>query len=37
MDPLQPGNQANAIVLSTRKRKGLKEQPPPLNEYEDKL
>ena len=36
-DPLQPGNQANTIMLDTRKRKGLKENPSPLSEYEDKL
>jgi elongation factor 2 len=36
-DPQQPGNQANTIMLETRKRKGLKPEPAPLNEYEDKL
>lgn len=36
-DPLQPGNQANTIMLDARKRKGLKPEPAPLNEYEDKL
>ncbi|KAK9826819.1 hypothetical protein WJX81_004081 [Elliptochloris bilobata] len=36
-DPLSPGNQANTIMLDTRKRKGLKPEPAPLNEYEDKL
>ncbi len=36
-DPMQPGNQANTIMLDTRKRKGLKPEPAPLNEYEDKL
>jgi elongation factor 2 len=36
-DPLAPGNQANTIMLDTRKRKGLKPEPAPLNEYEDKL
>jgi translation elongation factor EF-G len=37
MDPLQPGNQANVIMLAARKRKGIKELPPPVSEYEDKL
>jgi len=36
-DPLAAGNQANVIMLDTRKRKGLKPEPAPLNEYEDKL
>ena len=36
-DPLGAGNQANTIMLDIRKRKGLKENPAPLNEYEDKL
>jgi elongation factor 2 len=36
-DPLSAGNQANTIMLDTRKRKGLKPEPAPLNEYEDKL
>ena len=36
-DPLQQGNQAEKIVLDIRKRKGLKEFPAPLSEYEDKL
>jgi elongation factor 2 len=36
-DPLTPGNQANTILLDIRKRKGLKEMPAPLSEYEDKL
>ena len=36
-DPMQPGNQANTIMLDARKRKGLKPEPAPLSEYEDKL
>ena len=36
-DPLAAGNQANTIMLDTRKRKGLKPEPAPLNEFEDKL
>eukprot|EP00884_Botryococcus_braunii_P016943 jgi/Botrbrau1/3932/Bobra.0365s0008.1 len=36
-DPLQPGSQTNTIVLDIRKRKGLKPEPAPLSEYEDKL
>ena len=36
-DPMVPGNQAATIVLDIRKRKGLKEVPAPLSEYEDKL
>lgn len=36
-DPLSDGNQANVIALDIRKRKGLKPNPSPLNEYEDKL
>jgi len=36
-NPLEPESQSNTIVLDIRKRKGLKEQPSPLNEYEDKL
>jgi elongation factor 2 len=36
-DPLESGSQANTLVLDIRKRKGLKEAPAPLGEYEDKL
>lgn len=36
-DPLAAGNQANTILLDIRKRKGLKPEPFPLSEYEDKL
>lgn len=36
-DPLQTGSQAHTIVLDIRKRKGLKAEPMPLGEYEDKL
>ena len=36
-DPLGDGNQASTIALDIRKRKGLKPNPAPLNEYEDKL
>lgn len=36
-DPLAAGSQANTIVLDIRKRKGLKPEPAPLAEYEDKL
>ena len=36
-DPLGDGNQASVIALDIRKRKGLKPNPSPLNEYEDKL
>lgn len=36
-DPLGDGNQASVIALDIRKRKGLKPNPAPLNEYEDKL
>ena len=36
-DPMSDGNQANVIALDIRKRKGLKPNPAPLNEYEDKL
>lgn len=36
-DPLGDGNQAAVIALDIRKRKGLKPNPAPLNEYEDKL
>jgi elongation factor 2 len=36
-NPLEPESQSNTLVLDIRKRKGLKEMPSPLNEYEDKL
>lgn len=36
-DPLQVGSQAHTIVCDIRKRKGLKPDPAPLAEYEDKL
>eukprot|EP00803_Ostreobium_quekettii_P007249 evm.model.scf_1627.1 EVM.evm.TU.scf_1627.1 scf_1627:5728-11865(-) len=36
-DPQQPGNAANTILLDVRKRKGLKPEPAPITEYEDKL
>lgn len=36
-DPLSPGTQANTILLDIRKRKGLKPEPSPVSEYEDKL
>lgn len=36
-DPMQAGTQANQLVLDIRKRKGIKPEPAPLNEYEDKL
>ena len=36
-DPMQAGSQANGIVLDIRKRKGIKPEPAPLGDYEDKL
>lgn len=36
-NPMDAGNAANQIVLDIRKRKGLKPEPSPLSEYEDKL
>jgi elongation factor 2 len=36
-DPLNPDSQAGKLVKDIRKRKGSKENVPPLNEYEDKL
>ncbi len=36
-DPLQAGTQANQLILDIRKRKGIKPEPSPLNEYEDKV
>ena len=36
-DPLQPGTLANTTVLTVRKRKGLKPDMQPLEEFYDKL
>ncbi|GBG66165.1 hypothetical protein CBR_g57047 [Chara braunii] len=36
-DPMDGTTQSGAILQSIRKRKGLKEQPTPLSEFEDKL
>jgi len=36
-DPLDSSSKASTIVLTTRKRKGLKESIPPLDHYLDKL
>ena len=36
-DPIKPGTRTNELVKGIRKRKGLKEDVPLLNEYEDKL
>lgn len=36
-DPFKSGTQPNDILMDTRKRKGLKPEPAPLSEYEDKL
>ncbi|KAL4548903.1 hypothetical protein Ndes2526B_g01440 [Nannochloris sp. 'desiccata'] len=36
-DPMVAGSQANTLVLDIRKRKGLKPEPSPIGEYEDKL
>ena len=36
-NPLEPDSQTNKLVLATRKRKGLKDNIPPISEYEDKL
>jgi len=36
-DPLEAGSQANALVLKTRARKGLREGVPTLDTYNDKL
>ena len=36
-DPMKPDSPSNVIMLDVRKRKGLKEQPNPITEYEDKL
>jgi elongation factor 2 len=36
-DVFTPGNKVFEIIKDTRKRKGLKEELPPLDEYLDKL
>jgi elongation factor 2 len=36
-DPLEPGTKANEIVMAVRKRKGLKMEIPPLENFIDKL
>lgn len=36
-DPLEPATLAGKLVADVRKRKGLKEVPNPISEYEDKL
>lgn len=36
-DPLAPGSQTNTLCIDIRKRKGIKAEIMPLNEYEDKL
>jgi len=36
-NPLETGSKANEIVLTTRKRKGLNEEIPPLDRYLDKM
>jgi len=36
-DPLTPDTQTNKIVMTTRKRKGLKDSLPDFNDYYDKL
>jgi elongation factor 2 len=36
-DPCQAGSQTATIVSEIRKRKGIKPEPAPLSEYEDKL
>jgi elongation factor 2 len=36
-DPLEVGSKANDLVMGVRKRKGLKNVIPPLEEYLDKL
>lgn len=33
-DPMSAGSQTNTIILDIRKRKGIKAEPAPLNEYE---
>lgn len=36
-DPMKEGSPSNTIMLDVRKRKGLKPEPNPITEYEDKL
>jgi len=36
-DPYVPGNKTNETILAVRKRKGLKEEVPPISQYLDKL
>ncbi len=36
-DPLEEGTKSNTLIKEIRKRKGLKEQLPSLNDYLDKL
>jgi len=36
-DPFREGSQLNEIITEIRKRKGDKPQPPPLENYLDKL
>jgi elongation factor 2 len=36
-DPMSAGSQTNTIIMDIRKRKGIKPEPAPLSEYEDKL
>ena len=36
-DPMKPDSPSNVIMLDVRKRKGLKPEPNPITEYEDKL
>lgn len=36
-NPLEAGNKANEITIATRKRKGLGEEIPPLDRFQDKL
>ena len=37
LNPLETGNMVNTLITGIRKRKGLKPEPLPLSEYEDKL
>lgn len=36
-DPMEPGSKTNVIMLGIRKRKGIKEEAPKLDDYLDKL
>jgi len=36
-DPMKAESPSNVIMLDVRKRKGLKPEPNPITEYEDKL